>query len=196
MIKRATDPTALPLTMEEVRLHIKVDDDSEDASLFGYLRAETEHAEAYCNRSLLTQTWDLFLDAWPTEPVELPRPPLNSVTSVMYSTQGSTTYAQTFASTNYLVDTDSEPGRVVLKENETWPSANLEAKNPIRIRYVAGYGDKGSDIPESIRIGILLNLADRFEYRENNPEIGFRQELQVTRAAERLFAPYRVFTVA
>lgn len=198
MIRRQTDPVRLPLSLDEVKLHLRVDDDNEDALLFAYMRAETDWAETYCNRSLVTQTWNLYLDDWPEgDEIELPRPPLvaSSTTypiTVAYSTLNTTSaYSQTLSTTAYLVDSDSEPGRIVLQENATWPTANLDVGNPIRVRYSAGYGTQGSDVPESIRTGILLNIGDRFENRENMPDV----RLFSSRAAERLMAPYRVHTV-
>ncbi len=46
-------------------------------------------------------------------------------------------------------------------------------------------------MPEGIRAAILLNVADRFENRENVSDV----PLQRTRAAERLLFPHRVFTM-
>lgn len=182
--------TVLPLTLEEVKDHLRVDGEDEDALLSAYLRAETENVEGTLNRSLVTQTVDLYLDRFPSEPIDLPRSPVQSVTGVNYTVQGATaTYGSTFAAANYTLDTVSVPNRVVLKANRTWPSATLETDRPVRVRYVAGYGDEGSDVPEAIRTAVLLRVGDRFWNRENTSDT----RAYATRAAERLLAPYKVY---
>lgn len=193
MIKLTTvsASTVLPLTLEECKDHLRLDCEDEDAILLGYLRAETENVEQILNRALVTQTLDLYLDGFPSEAeIPLPRPPLQSVTGVNYTVSGATgDYGSTFAAANYAVDTNSTPARVSLKANKVWPSATLETTNPVRVRFVAGYGDIGSDVPEAIRTAILLRVGDRYWQRENTGD----GRLRGTRAAERLLAPFKVW---
>jgi len=181
----------LPLTLEEVKQHLRVDSDDEDALLFGYIRAETENVEQVLNRALVTQTVDLYLDAFPSDgTVNLPRSPVQSVTGVNYTTQGSTgVYGSTVGAAQYTADIFSTPARVVRRSTGEWPTADLETDNPIRVRYTAGYGDMGSDVPEPIRTAILLRVGDRYWNREATAE----KNVYPTRAAERLLAPYRVW---
>ena len=183
--------TVLPLSLEEVKDHLRVDCDDEDALLSGYIRAETDNVELTLNRALVTQTVDLYLDAFPTDGiVDLPRSPVQSVTGVNYTTQGSTgVYGSTVGAAQYTADIFSTPARVVLKSTGVWPTAELEADNPIRVRYTAGYGDMGSDAPEPIRTAILLRVGDRYWQREATAE----KSVYPTRAAERLLAPYKVW---
>jgi len=183
--------TVLPLSLEEVKDHLRVDCDDEDALLLAYLRGEATHVEEVANRSLVTQTVDLYLDRFPASGcIDLPRSPVQSVTGVNYTIQGATgVHGSTVSAATYTLDTASTPNRVVLKANQSWPSATLETDRPVRVRFVAGYGDAGSDIPETIRVAILLRVADRYEHRENESD----GKLYATRAAERLLAPYRVW---
>ena len=183
--------TVLPLTLEEVKDHLRVDCDDEDALLSAYLRAETENVEHTLNRSLVTQTVDLFLDNFTANgTIDLPRSPVQSVTGVNYTIQGSTgVYGSTVSAASYTVDTASVVPRVVLSANQSWPDAVLETNNPVRVRYVAGYGAAGSDVPEPIRTAILLRVGDRYWQREAT---GGKQRYP-TRAAERLLSPYKVW---
>ena len=183
--------TVLPLALEEVKDHLRVDSDDEDALLSAYLRAETENVEGTLNRSLVTQTVDLYLDRFSADgTIDLPRSPVQSVTGVNYTISGATgTYGSTVAATKYTLDTASTPNRVVLKANQTWPDATLETDRPVRVRYIAGYGDQGSDVPEAIRTAILLRVGDRYWNRESATD----KRMYATRAAERLLAPYKVW---
>ena len=183
--------TVLPLSLEEVKDHLRVDCDDEDALLSGYIRAETDNVELTLNRALVTQTVDLYLDAFPTDGiVDLPRSPVQSVTGVNYTTQGSTgVYGSTVGAAQYTADIFSTPARVVLKSTGAWPTADLEADNPIRVRYTAGYGALGSDVPEPIRTAILLRVGDRYWQREALSGM----TRYPTRADFRLLAPYWVW---
>jgi uncharacterized phiE125 gp8 family phage protein len=183
--------TVLTLTLEEVKDHLRVDCDDEDALLSGYIRAETDSVEQVLNRALVTQTVDLYLDAFPADgTIDLPRSPVQSVTGVNYTTQGSTgVYGSTVGAAQYTADIFSTPARVVLKSSGTWPDADLETDNPIRVRYTAGYGDMGSDVPEPIRTALLLRIGDRYWQREALSGMT-RYPL---RADDRLLAPYKVW---
>ena len=183
--------TVLALSLEEVKDHLRVDSEDEDALLASYIRGETVNVEQVLNRALVTQTVDLYLDAFPGDgTVDLPRSPVQSVTGVNYTTQGSTgVYGSTVGAAQYTADIFSTPARVVLRSTGTWPTADLEADNPVRVRYTAGYGDMGSDVPEPIRTAILLRVGDRYWQREATAE----KNPYPTRAAERLLAPYKVW---
>lgn len=137
-IQLSTPPTLDPVSLVAAKTHLRVDIDDEDAYIETLITVASNWAEETTSRSLTTQTWTLYLDDWPQHDyIRLPRPPLQSVTSVeYYDTDGN---SSTFSTDYYDVDTDSDPGRVVLKYGETWPSTTLQPMNPVKIIYVAGY---------------------------------------------------------
>ena len=136
---------------------------TDDALLTVYLVAIREDVEAFLGRSLLTQTWRLTLDAFPcAEVIALPRPPLLTVTSLAYVDGNGAT--QTYASSNYTVDTDAYVGRIVIGYNLIWPTTR-DQPNAITITYTAGYGATSASVPQSIRAAILLGLSDLWENR-------------------------------
>ncbi len=88
-----TAPAESPVSLAEVKVHLRVDDDTEDALLGAMIRGAAETAELYLGRSLMTQTLRLSLDLVSAEPeripwrsapriVELARPPVQSIASV------------------------------------------------------------------------------------------------------------------
>jgi len=91
----------------------------------------------------------------------LPRPPLVSVTHFKSFDEDNT--ATTFATSNYHVDTSSEPGRLALKRGKTFPSASdLRTVNAYEITYVAGYGSSRDDVPTPIKQAIKLLVAQGY----------------------------------
>ncbi len=160
-----TPPSVEPVTVAEVKAQARVDLADEDTLIQGYIRAARETLERLLWRAFITQTLELTLDGWPEgSEIRLPRPPLQSVTAVRYTTEDGT--LKTLDPALYVVDTASEPGRVVLKRGTSWPSETLAPAAGVKVEYVAGYGDQASDVPESIRQAILLLAAHWYEHRE------------------------------
>src|SRR3990167_2941814 len=57
----------------------------EDDTLLGYLiTAAREYVEDFTGRALISQTWNAYLDKFPLEFIELPKPELRSVSFVKY----------------------------------------------------------------------------------------------------------------
>lgn|SRR5574337_1304521 len=184
-----TAPAVEPVTLEEAKNHLRVDLDDDDSLIESLVRAAREHAEVFTGRALISQTWEAYLDEWPKgDSISLPYPPLKSVTGVYYTgTDGNETE---LAGTEYAVDTVSIKGRVVLKSGKSWPSAELGPLNPIRIRFVAGYGDTALGVPEGIRSAIKLILGTLYQYRETIIIGTIVSEMPM--AIDSLLWPYRV----
>lgn len=160
-----TAPSAYPVSLTEVKSHLRVDTTDEDTYLNSLIKAATIYVERRQWRALITQTWDLVLDEFPEDDtITIPMPPLQSVTSITYTDNDGNT--STFSSDNYIVDTDSEPGRVVLKSDASWPSDTLQEAAAVTVRFVAGYGDSADSVPETTRIAILMLIANWYENRE------------------------------
>lgn len=163
-LKLYAAPSTEPVSLAEAKAQCRVDSTDDDAFITGLIAAAREMAEKVARRAFVTQTWDLVLDAWPdSDQIELPRPPLQSVMSVTYVDDDGV--SATFPSSSYLVDTDSEPGRVVLKTGYTWPSATLQAANGVRVRFVAGYGAAAA-VPAHLAAAIKLLVGHWYENRE------------------------------
>lgn len=185
-----TPPEIEPVTVEQARANSRIDSDAEDDLVALWIQTAREHVEQTTRRSLITQTRRLALDAFPCgRRLLLPRGPIQSVTSITFD--GPAADAQTFSSSNYRVDLDSEPARIALKSSASWPAV-LDESAVIRIEYVAGYGDDAEDVPAALRSAILLIVGDLYEHREAQLD----QAVQPNAAVERLLAPYLLREVA
>ncbi len=162
--KIVTPPASLPVTLAEVKEHMRVTFTDHDDLIGIYLNSSVALIEQILQRKLITQTWKMFLDSWPTS-IKVLFGDLQSVTHIKYTDIDEA--QETFAGTNYNVDINSVPGRVVLKDSVVWPTVTLNATNPIEIQFVSGYGDASTDIPPDIRGAILLTVAHFYETREH-----------------------------
>lgn len=134
-----TPPTAEPIDRDEAKAHLRVTASAEDPLIDVLIGAARRSAESYLRRSLVLQTWERVMDDFPSgsNEIELPRPPLQAVSSLKYvDTDGNTT---TWDASNYVVDTQSFVGRLVLAYSKIWPTATLRTANAVTVRYAAGY---------------------------------------------------------
>ena len=188
-VKLYTPPAEEPITRAEVKTQVRVDAEDEDYYIDAMIKAIREDVQSHLGRALITQTYDYYLDAWPvTNYMKLPMPPLQSVTSITYTDVDGT--SAIFSSSNYLVDTISEPGRIYLKNGQSWPSVNLQVVNPIVVRYVAGYG-LAADVPMAIKQAMLLLAGTLFENRES-VVVGNISQAALIGGAEALMAKLRI----
>lgn len=181
--KLITAPTIEPLVVDEVRLHTRIDHTVEDSLLASWIKAGRQHAEDYQRRAYIQQVWEIGFDGFPETPILLPRPPLMQVLHIKYiDYQGNETYLyytheqdETTTTTpdpdtsigedDFIIDTDSEPGRISLAYEGTWPVSTLQPINSVKIKYIAGYGDLGKYVPDTVKDAIHLYCAWRYENR-------------------------------
>lgn len=202
-----TAPTVEPLLLREVKDHLRLGHEThaEDAALWIYMRAAREYLEGKYGLTgivLATQTWDLILDYFPgCDEITIPLYPLQEVTSIKYT--NSSDVETTWAASNYTVDTDSEPGRVVLTYQNTWPSFTAAPMNPIKVRFVAGYDPAGNLIPaspagtarrrrlpEPLKIAMLLLVGHFYENREETTNETVAVSRRLALGVESLIANY------
>lgn len=180
---RATAATALTAANKVIEI-------VEGAYFNSLIKAAGQHIESLCG-PLITQTWYQYENDWPAGDVlSIGKPRLQSITAITYTDVDSVT--ATLASSNYAVDVENEYSpRVVLEDDGEWPSIDLHPKNPIRVEFICGYGDETTDIPEPIRIAILMLVAHWYENRE---PVSFGQNVtSLPFAIDALIANYRVW---
>lgn len=165
MEKLVTPPASEPISLTEAKEQLRVDTSDEDNFITGLIEAARLYFEDATGRGFITQTWRLNLDEWPdSNQIALPRPPLQAVTEVVYLDEDGD--ESTLPAESYIVDSDSEPGRIVLASFAHWPNVNSYPANPIQITFEAGYGDDGADVPAHYRQGIKLLIGHWYENRE------------------------------
>lgn len=181
-------PSDEPVTLAEAKTHLRITGTDEDTYIEDFLiPTARQRLERATGRAFITTTFDLYRDDFPSgDELTLPRPPLQSVTSVKYTPEGDS--QTTFSSDNYLVDTSSKyGGRLKLKRTVSWPSQTLDVLNGVVIRFVAGYGDASTDVPAPIVQAVYVDIATLYENREN-VELG--RAIAFHQTVERLIAPY------
>jgi uncharacterized phiE125 gp8 family phage protein len=163
-LELVTAPTTEIISLATAKGHLRVDGSDEDSLITDQVTAARERIEEFLGRQLITATWRLYLDEWPTGgTIRLPKPTLQTVTSIKYL--DSDGVEQTVASTVYDVDIYSVPARIRPAWGQDWPVVR-ETTNSIKVLYVSGYGDAATDIPTPIIKAAKLLIGHLFENRE------------------------------
>ena len=149
ILKLISAPAVEPLTVLEAKEFLRVDGSDEDAQIGLLIVTAREFCEAPgTNRAFITQIWELSFDNFPDMPLKLPRPPLQSVESIAIKDKDGV--ITTLDPSDYVVDSDSEPGRIAFAAGKSLPSVELWPLSAVKIRFKAGYGDTADKVPEKI----------------------------------------------
>jgi len=168
-----TAPLKEPISMLEAHEHLRIDIDDDDGLIMGYIKAAREYCEGFQNRTFINTVYELWLDSFPCaederfyyrKEIELPRPPLVSVTSVEYYDTANVKYTMT--ASDYFAAVKSEPAVVSLAYGKTWPSITLRPKEAVCVTYTAGYGTAVAAVPQRVRQAMLLIIGHLYEHRE------------------------------
>lgn len=176
---RITAPSSEPIELADARQRLHEDalgdpaSSPHDVDITAMIKAAREHLDGssgILGRALVEQTWELRLDGFPGcwgwlggEAIDLPLPPLRSVTSVTYLDSGGTT--QTLPAEDYQVIGlgGDAAASIVPAFGKTWPSTRLQPES-VAVRFVCGYAS--GQIPEPIIGAMHLLIGHWFENRQ------------------------------
>lgn len=165
-----TAPAKEPLELADAKHQVQQDQAitaDDDAFETRWIPAVRGRCEGATDRQLITATWDLCLPWFPCGPIELPKPPLQSVLWVKYVDAAGV--LQTWDSAHYSVDAPTgeraRRGRIWPVYGVTWPSVRPQW-NAVQVRFTAGYGLSGAPVPALLKQAMLLDLGSMFAHRE------------------------------
>lgn len=167
-----TPPVTEPITLEETKLHLRIDGNEEDSLISVLITAARQKSEEYTRRAFIIQTWELALDS-ASGKVYLPKPPIQTINEV-------TLDGKIVSTENY----------VLIGQNAFYSKIPLRAVNPdgLVIRYISGYGSNATDIPQAIRQAILMLITHLYEHRGD-------ENVEIPTTIKALLQPYRVMLI-
>lgn len=193
MLTKLIDAPAEPVTVDEIKTHLRIDATTEDNYLASLIAAARMEAENRLQRTLIETTWRMTLDRFPDE-IELQMPAILAATEVRYiDTAG---VEQVMDPAGYVLDNIREPGWLVPAFGGAWPGTRDQV-NAVRVTYTAGYFAGGTNeqkraaVPMPIRQWIMLAVGRSYEFREALVQ---GQPLQSLGFADSLLDTYRVIT--
>ncbi len=166
-----------PITLEQLKGHLKITWDSEDDTLRLYLRAARDWVETYTRRAIMPQTWRLSMDDFPPGIgyIELPFGKCQPVDQITYYDvdgvqQTLTGPTSQTPGANYQEDLSSTEGAKVRPPIDgDWPSVQSDRIAGVEIDFTAGWADAYS-VPPSITTAVLYRATDYYAFRGSDDE--------------------------
>lgn len=174
-VKITTDAATEPITLSEAKAYLRVDTSTEDALITDCITAARKYVEKYTGKSFTAKTLSVvFGDLWKADEIlELPYPPIASITSVH--------------------EVDEEGTETELTLNVDYYK---RGQNNIEItgvfdkayQYKAIYTTSASEADDLIKFAMLKLVADYYENRQNEKEEG---SFKITYDTLNLLSSYR-----
>lgn len=189
-ITQTVAPSVEPVTLAEVKAHLRVDGSDEDDLLSALIVGAREWAENYTGRAFVDRTLRVDIPDF-YDDILLPFAPVSAIVSVQYWDTSSPSVQQTLSSDIYDLNRDT----VYRKHGESWECV-YPRPDAVSITFKAGYASNSSpediteNIPQSVKQAMLLAIGDMYENREGKI-IGVSQSTNPTVLA--LLHPYRLY---
>lgn len=180
----------LPVHLDDVKQHLRVDGDDEDSLIETYLLAAVTHldgASGWLGRAIVAQTWAQQFDTFERS-VRLDLAPISEIVSVTYLDADGV--EQTVDDTDYmLVNAGSSPELRFL-DDYSFP-VTRDQRPVLTVTFIGGYGDDTA-APQPIKVAILLMVGDMYANREAKTEGG----MLINPTVRMLLDPYRTRWIA
>lgn len=190
-----TAPTAEPIDLDDAKRHLRVDHSDDDELIGALIPAARLYVENATERALMTQTWDMKRDAFPSSgcAIRLFKPPVSAVTSIVYVDADGV--SQTWDSSNYRTSLPTGPfcqrGQIEPTYGVSWPETR-PVSDAVTVKCVHGYG-AASAVPEALVQAMYLLIGHWYENREAvNTTIGANVST-VPMAVDALLAPFKAY---
>lgn len=184
-----TPPASEPLSLEEVKAHIRVTHDHEDTLITEIINAARHHTEFASGEKFITQAWRQYESCLPQDrTISLRLRPVQSIQTVtVFDRAGQ---PMVLADIDYSLLRTSEGQCVVFADHVALESA----ANGVELDLIVGMGDLGIDVPPVLKRAILLLVAHWYEFRGAiSPS---DQPVSMPSGYDALLAPYRSVRLA
>lgn len=203
-----TPPDSLPVTLDEAKLHLRVDGADDDSLITGLLNAAVSHLDGWTGilgRCLVEQTWRMDFDtfaAW-----RLPLAPISEIVSITWRNEAGE--VATVSDTQYSLRDDERGQYVYWDRAYSFPTGLYESRG-VSVTIKAGYpttpavvADPEADppveavpavstVPAAIKAAILLMVGNWYRYRSADVETSVAS---LPLGADALLAPYRRWSI-
>lgn len=150
---KATEFASLPLTRQQVKLHLRIANDDLDEAVDLALRSAVEYCEAVTGRVLrVSYTVVQSHNRWPCAPVRFDWQPAYSISHVKYYDADNT--LQTVSSSLYRLSQGNAASTLEFDQDFTYP-ALYSRSDAVQVTYLAGYSSV-ANIPPNALGSILL----------------------------------------
>lgn len=160
-----TVPGTEPVTTAEAKAHLRVDFADDDTYIDGLIAAARATCETLSRNQFVTATFVMTLERFPEnfDPIEFPKPPLQSVDTITYIDENGD--SQTWAAGERDVITNEAVGLVVPKPGNSYPTTQRDKRQAVTVTFDAGHG-LAADVPKAVKQAMFLLIGHWYENRE------------------------------
>lgn len=201
ILEQITAPGLLPLTLQQIKTHLRLETSDDDAYLDMLRNLVTDCLDGpngmLGGRCIVQQVWELRLSNWahrhfafsdrdnewrgywPMAPIdyriEIPLPPFINIISVKHLDMAEV--VQTLAADQYVaISKGWEPAVLQPAFGVTWPLIAYWRPDAVRIRFTAGYAEVSGvglvgKIPFDIQMCMLKAIGNAWENRDQSVDI-------------------------
>lgn len=163
-----TAPTALPVSLEDVKTALRVDGNDSDGDLTRLIQSAVDHYEGWSGVlgiCLVSQTWRQDYGRFENK-MGLRLRPVQSVEAIRY--RNAAGQIATVASADYALKQDDGGRYYVRFVNDFAPPSDLYEDAPISIEYVVGWplsedATPKPTIPADLQTAIILRVQKHFD---------------------------------
>ncbi|WP_018300116.1 head-tail connector protein [Fangia hongkongensis] len=197
--KAITTPTELPISLADLKLYLRIDDNVEDALLTLMIKSVTKYIENYINRILISTQYETYRDNFLScynEYWELKRSILNTVDSIKYI---NTNNVETNVDPSIYYNTlERDYSKILLVNNKTFPSDLSRRLQAITITFTVGFGEDSASIPDDIKNVFYQLIAMLYENRGdcfNSSQINCACGQYLNATSKSILDHYRVLNI-
>ena len=160
---QTSSDTVLPLSLEDAKIHLKIeDDDTDDDYITALIFSAGQFIEKYISQELITKTFKTYRDCF--EDMFLHRRKVASIESIKYYVDNVLTTV--LASRYSFTDENYKWSEIYLVEStDYWPTDSDIRPQAVEIIFTAGFGTADTDIPYDIKQAIQMIVAFLYENR-------------------------------
>lgn len=157
-----TAPAAEPVSVAEVKAHLRVDHSNDDTELGYLIESARLELERMTGRAFVTQTRTLRLSRFPVnDRIYLPGDPVASITHVKFINDGGT--QETWTASEYSLR-QGAPSWLQLGWEYSWPT-HRSTRDEVEIEYVCGVAVDSVDkrVEHAIKLRVQMDYAEQHD---------------------------------
>lgn len=152
-------PVTMPVTLSEVKAQLRLEAafTSDDDYITSLISVATAYVESYCNRRLITQTWEKSFEKWIDVELVL-FGQLQEIVQITWLDEDKS--SDTLSADDYIVTgVATDEGRIEFDDNVDL-STDLYQVDPIQVRHTVGYYQGEAWVAETAQVVGDKVLAD------------------------------------
>lgn len=157
-----TPAVTTPVTLANVKEHLKEYGTDNDAYITRLINVATDLGERITGRDFINKEYRAYLDYFPYRGLlEIRKTKLQSIVNIQYYINNTLTLWDV---SNYYNTNTSYYSEIDTVDNNVYPSTDCR-KQAVQIQFIAGYGDSADDVPDTIKQGLYMIIANLYENR-------------------------------